>query len=58
VTIIKTECDHTIGGYTSQHWHSKYEWIVDADAWIFNITHPVPLTVLDPTHAIYGQANV
>jgi hypothetical protein len=37
VTIIKTDEDYVFGGYTSAAWHSKGNFIKDANAFIFSL---------------------
>ncbi|TNV80815.1 hypothetical protein FGO68_gene6173 [Halteria grandinella] len=46
LTIIQTDDDHIIGGYTNEHWESTFKCKADATSWLFTISHPHPFKSL------------
>ena len=61
VTIIKTDEDYVFGGYTSAAWHSKGNFIKDANAFIFSLRKKGILVdkkkfkIKNENKAIYGN---
>ena len=57
VTIIKTEYDRVIGGYTTVSWDSTSSYKNDGNAFLFSMTVGAKYKVTDPECAIYCGPN-
>ena len=61
ITIIESDENHILGGYTDKAWSSKEEYINDPDAFLFNLVNssyqPLKIKCSDSEHAIFNNAD-
>ncbi|TNV80533.1 hypothetical protein FGO68_gene11154 [Halteria grandinella] len=57
ITIIKTNCGRTIGGYTAQNWDQSSSYKNDSSAWLFNLSYQNRFKVSSSSNANYGGSS-
>jgi len=57
VTIIRTQYDRLIGGYTTALWQAYGGFMYDVNAFLFSMTEGEKYKVICPEYAIYCDIN-